>query len=119
MDWGTLKEYGIDADQGLARCMNDPAFYQMLLSMFLKDGAFARAKAAWEADDRKALFASVHELKGVSGTAALVELYQASAPFVKLLRDGAAAQADVDRLFAAVETAYLRTCEGISRAIDP
>lgn len=120
MDKSLLKEYGINYDEGLARCMGDPAFYKTLLSIFLSDSAFTRAAEAYGAGDLNALFACMHELKGASGTAAFTELYNAICPLVELLR-GKAAQADpaeTDRLFDAVQTAYARTCEGITKALE-
>lgn len=118
MDRALLKEYGIDYEQGLARCMGDADFFRMLLSMFLRDESFQRAKTACAAGDQKALFAAVHELKGASGTAALTALYDALTPFVELLRDGTADQREIDRLFGELEGVYQRTCEGVTRALE-
>ena len=80
MNGSILNEYGIDYKGGLARCMNDEAFYEKFLKMVLKDDSFQRTKAAYEARDQKRLFECAHELKGVSGNAAMTEVFEAVCP---------------------------------------
>lgn len=118
MDKGSLAKYGIDYDKGLANCMGDLGFFKVLLSMFLKDDCFPRAIEAHAAHDYKELFSCMHELKGVSGNAALMELYAAVLPLVEILRNGTDDTAEVDRLFSVAEAAYNRTCEGIELAVS-
>ncbi|MDY4610796.1 MAG: hypothetical protein SPD11_09325 [Sphaerochaetaceae bacterium] len=117
MDRTLLIEYGIDYDAGLSNSLGDPEFFKTLLSMFLQDDCFPRAKTAYAAKDYKTLFTCMHELKGVTGNAALTELYMAVVPLLELLREGAASDAEVDRLFSVVEAVYRRTCEGIVLAV--
>ena len=114
MDGDWLSGYGIDYAQGLKHSMGDLAFYKMILSMFLQDKCFARGKEACAAGDYRALFSDMHELKGVSGNAALVELHAATVPLVELLRSGDADKGETERMFADVEKAYQRACEGIA-----
>ena len=114
MDGDWLSGYGIDYAQGLKHSMGDPTFYKMILSMFLQDKCFARGKAAFAAGDYHAMFNDMHELKGVSGNAALVKLYAATMPLVELLRGGNADPGETERLFVDVEKAYQRACEGIA-----
>ena len=62
----------------------------------------------------------MHELKGVSGNAALTDLYSAIVPLVEALRSsgaGAEKDAQISRLFAEADKAYQRTFEGITQAI--
>lgn len=116
MDRELLEAYGVNYDEGEKRCLGDSAFYEKLLSMFLKDESFARAKAAFELEDDRALFSGIHELKGVSATAALTELYAATCPLVECLRRGDGDREELNRLFAAVDRAYTRVSEGIRLA---
>ena len=118
MNAAALAACGIDYEAGIRRCAEDPAFYEWLLSVFLEDTAFDRACAAREAGDARELFTSLHELKGVAGNAAMTELYRAVCPVVELLRGGSTDPAEIDRLFAPVQRAYARTCEGIQMAMD-
>lgn len=118
MDTEILKEYGIDYEKGLARCADDPEFFALLLSMFLEDDSFARGKSAYEKGDQQAFFACMHELKGVSGTASLTALYEATCPLVELLRGEAPGKEREDALFAAVEKAYACACKGIALASE-
>ena len=116
MDRETLLSYGIDGDRGQKNCMGNLAFYKKILAMFLEDVCFSRAKAAYEAGNGKELFSRMHELKGISGNAALTTLYEETSPLVELLRHGEGLdgdrKAEIDRRFAAVEAAYVRACEG-------
>lgn len=116
MDGERLGEYGIDYQKGLRNCMDDLPFYKKILEMFLNDDCFPLALEAYKNRNYAALFERVHELKGTSGNAALIELYNSAIPLIELLRRGCGRgdDAEVDRLFAAFEAAYRRTCEGIT-----
>ena len=118
MDKNLLAEHGIDYDKGVKNSMNDPEFFRMLLSMFLEDTCFPRARTAFAAKNQKELFSCMHELKGVSGNAALTGLYNTVGPLVELLRDGASDFEEVDRMFQSADAAYERTCEGIRLALQ-
>lgn len=117
MDRTLLLQYGIDYDKGLINCMGDEAFFQTLLSMFLEDSCFSRGKDAYASKDYKEMFSCMHELKGASGKAALIELYKAVVPLVELLRVGDIQEDEVSRLYGEAEKAYQRTCDGIKLAI--
>ena len=60
----TLKAYGADIDEGLARCMGMEEFYLQLVGTMLEDANFAKLDAAVEAKDAKAGFEAAHALKG-------------------------------------------------------
>ena len=115
MEKDMLAQYGIDYEKGLKNCMGNPIFYQKIMTMFLADTNFPRAKAAWEYQDQSVLFACLHELKGISGNAALTELYQATVPLLELTRKPNAPFDEVGKLFSAVERAYARACDGMKR----
>ncbi len=118
MDTALLLTYGIDYESGLARCMNDEAFYKDLLSMFLRDDNFQRAKTALESGDMAALFTCMHTLKGVCGNIDLKALYVAVNELVELLRGKNAAREDVLPAFAAVQAAYDKTAQGIALVLQ-
>lgn len=118
MDPKLLADYGIDCEKGLSNCMDDMAFYKKILSMFLEDDCFERARQAHEGRAYQELFSCMHMLKGVSGNIALTGLYEAIVPLVNLLRNGTDEHAEVDRLFAEADAAYRRTCEGAAIIIN-
>ena len=113
MDGALLASYGIDYDKGLKNCMGNLSFYKKILSMFQQDPCFSRAKVAYTEGNQKELFGRMHELKGISGNAALTALYDATVPLVELLRTGNSISAEVGPLFAVMEEAYHRAYEGI------
>lgn len=113
MDLLLLKNYGIDYETGLSRCLNDQALYERILEMFLNDDILKRAKAALDAGDHKALFNCMHELKGASGNAAMTKLYAAACPLVDLLRGEDVNEAELLPLFSRMEDAYIKAKEGI------
>ena len=115
MEAGELSAYGIDSVKGLKNCMDSESFYRQILSMFLDDGCCAAVEAAYAAGDCGKLFAKLHELKGISGNAALTALYQATLPAVELVRGQDAVPDGARALLDAVQAAYARTCEGIRR----
>lgn len=120
MESELMTRYGIDYDKGIKNCMGNGIFYRKILSMFMEDDSFLRAKAACKVRDYKTLFNCAHELKGVSGNAALTKLYYATVPLVELLRgeSGAEVGAEVESLLAAIEEAYSSACAGISLILE-
>jgi HPt (histidine-containing phosphotransfer) domain-containing protein len=117
MDQTFLTQLGIDYDKGLRICMGDPVFFKTLLTMFLKDDCFPRARVAYAEGNDQALFSCLHELKGVSGNAALTALYDSVVPLVELLRAGVTDRTELDRLFAAANAVYQRIYDGIKTAV--
>ena len=86
----SLKSAGADTAEGMARCLNNEAFYLRMVRMALEDNKGIDAlKAAVESGDKKAGFEAAHGLKGVLANLALTsylkpvsevtELYRASA----------------------------------------
>lgn len=114
MDAGKAAEYGINFDSGLRSCMGDKDFYLKILNMFLSDTCFERAKEAYEQGDFKTLFCCIHELKGISGNAGLMSLYDAATVFTELLRHDDAEKIAVDREFKKVEEIFTLTIEGVT-----
>lgn len=67
----TLKEFGADTEEGLARCMGMEAFYIQLVGTMLDDENFAKLDSAVENGDPKAAFEAAHALKGALGNLSL------------------------------------------------
>ncbi len=84
----TLQSYGANTAEGLARCLNNEAFYLRLVGMALADDGFEKLLSAVKADDRQAAFEAAHGLKGVLGNLALTPLYERASQITELLRAG-------------------------------
>ena len=116
MDVGILKEAGIDYESGVKRFMDDAAFYESVLELFLEDTVLDRARIARAAGDRKALFACAHEMKGASGNADLAALFHASEALVELLRNDRGGDDEIESAYQEFERAYIAAKEGIRQA---
>lgn len=101
----SLKNYGADVATGMARCMNNEAFYLRLVNMELKDGNFAKLQDALAAGDVHAAFEAAHALKGATGNLALSPIYDPVAKLTELLRS-ADAPVDTGDLLPQVVNAY-------------
>ena len=95
-----LKTYGADVESGLARCMNNEAFYLKMVNMAAEDAGFERLKAAVESKEIPRIFEAAHALKGMLGNLALTPLFQPASEMTELARTGS----DAD---------YASLCDGI------
>lgn len=82
-----LKEYGANVEEGLARCINNEAFYLRLIKMAYADAGFDQLAAAVSANDKDAAFEAAHALKGVLGNLSLTPIYEPVAEITELLRN--------------------------------
>ena len=87
-----LRAFGAGVDEGLARCMNNEAFYVRLVEKVLKDKGFDELDAAVAAHDTDAAFEAAHKLKGVLANLALTPICDPVTQMVELLRN----QTDTD-----------------------
>lgn len=83
----TLKQYGINAEEGLQRCMNNEELYLRLVNKFLEDNSFNELKLAIERGDLDKAFQVSHALKGVLGNLSLTPLYAIIYEVTELLRN--------------------------------
>ena len=83
-----LREYGANIEEGLARCMNNEAFYLRLVNMAIDDAGFGKLQAAVEAENTKESFEAAHALKGMLGNLALTPLSEPASEMTELLRAG-------------------------------
>ena len=96
-----LKEFGANTAEGMARCLNNEAFYLKLVNMGLKDENFERLKAALDARDTVQAFEAAHALKGSLGNLALTPLYEPISALAERLR-GQTGPVDVEDLTAVI-----------------
>ena len=81
-----LKAYGANTEEGLARCLNNEAFYLRMVNLALADKSFDGLKQAMDAGDARAAFEAAHALKGSIGNVALTPIYQPACALTELLR---------------------------------
>ena len=82
----SLREYGANVDEGLARCLNKEDFYLKMVNMGLADDRFEKLSDIIASKDLNAAFEVVHALKGVVGNLALTPLYEPISKMTELLR---------------------------------
>ncbi len=82
-----LRAFGAEVDEGLARCMNNEAFYLRMVEKVLKDKGFEELDAAVAAHDSDAAFEAAHKLKGVLANLALTPICEPVTQMVELLRN--------------------------------
>ena len=86
MTLDALTIFGANTAEGMARCLNDKAFYLEMVSMALKDKNFDALRSAMDAGDARAAFSAAHALKGSIGNVALTPIYEPLCALTELLR---------------------------------
>ena len=81
-----LRAYGANVDEGLARCMNNEAFYLRLVNMAVGDAGFERLQQAVAANDLDEAFEAAHGLKGMLGNLSLTPAFDLASEVTELLR---------------------------------
>ncbi len=71
-----LRQFGVNVEEGLGRCMNNEMFYLRMVNMSLADKNFDILAKGVEDGDRKTSFEAAHALKGVLGNLSLTPLYE-------------------------------------------
>jgi HPt (histidine-containing phosphotransfer) domain-containing protein len=82
----SLKAFGADTDDALARCMGNEAFYFKLIGKVLDDKNFEVLEQAIHAQDLDKAFEAAHSLKGVLGNLSLTPVYDPVNEMTELLR---------------------------------
>lgn len=116
LDASMLMRAGVDYDAGIARFLGDKELYEEVLSAFLADDSLSKARCAFEKRQGDELLAVVHEVKGSSGNADMVDLFKASCDLVLLLRSRPFSDEDLREAFSSFEAAYETAREGIRTA---
>lgn len=88
---GSLKAFGANTEEGLARCMGNEALYLRLVATIPAEKNFDRLKSSIENNNLDEAFEAAHALKGALGNLALTPLYKKAASLTELLRNRAEA----------------------------
>ena len=87
-----LRKYGVNVDEGLARCMNNEDFYLRMVGMLRNEQSFDALEKALAEGNLKAGFEAAHSLKGVLGNLAITPILEPVQEITELLR----AETDMD-----------------------
>ena len=82
-----LKAIGCNTSEGLARCMNNEAFYLMLVNKFIATTDLSKLENALKSNDLDTAFKEAHSLKGVAGNLSLTPLFNVLVEMVEPLRN--------------------------------
>ncbi len=69
-----LNAFGADTASGVARCVNNEAFYLRMVNMALNDANYGKLETAIHARDLQAAFEAAHALKGILANLALTPI---------------------------------------------
>lgn len=81
-----LKQLGCDTQSGVRRCMDNEAFYLMLVDKGLASNDPEKLKNALDLGDLDTAFALSHSMKGVYGNLSLTPLFNLLSELTELLR---------------------------------
>lgn len=81
-----LKAFGCNVEEGLKRCMNNEAFYLMLINKFLTSTDLSKLENSLKENDLENAFKETHSLKGVCGNLSLTPLFNVLIEMVEPLR---------------------------------
>ena len=85
----TLRAFGADVDSGLARCMNNEAFYIRMVKLALSDpSGIEKLGAALAAKDVRSAFEAAHSLKGVYANLSLTPVFEPVSALTEIARAG-------------------------------
>lgn len=82
-----LKEFGVNTDEGLSRCLNNEEFYFRMIRLAASDTGFNKLKDAVENHDLATAFEAAHALKGVLGNLSITPLFVPLSEITELLRE--------------------------------
>ena len=81
-----LNKIGVNTSEGLARCLNNEAFYLRLVGRVRNDATFDKLYEAIENKDLKQAFEYAHSLKGVLGNLSLTPMEKPIKEITEYLR---------------------------------
>lgn len=82
-----LEAFGCNTNEGLTRCMNNEAFYLMLVNKFIASTDLSKLGEALKNNDLDTAFKEAHSLKGVAGNLAITPLFNVLIEMVEPLRE--------------------------------
>ena len=86
VDIRSLEAIGANTKEGLARCLNNEAFYLKLVNKVIDDNKYPLLEEAIKNDDLDKAFEIVHSMKGVYGNLSLTPIYEKASEITELLR---------------------------------
>ena len=95
-----LKAFGANTAEGVARCVNNEAFYLRMVGKAAADANYAKLESAVHAGDMQAAFEAAHALKGVLSNLALTPILTPVQEITDLLR--VRADADYESLLKTI-----------------
>ena len=84
-----LNVFGANTAEGIARCVNNEAFYLRMVDKAMSDANYDKLETAIHAGDKDAAFEAAHALKGVLGNLSLTPILDPVMEITDLLRSGA------------------------------
>lgn len=81
-----LNAFSANTAEGIARCINNEAFYLRMVDMAMSDANFGKLETAIHAGDKDAAFEAAHALKGVLGNLSLTPILDPVVEITELLR---------------------------------
>lgn len=108
-----LKEYGVDMDVAMNRCVNNEALYINLAKKIPETKEFDELKQSIKDKDLDKAFSLAHALKGIVANLAITPLEEPIAEMTELLRD----RKDIDYsdYINRMDAAYNSFCEILSK----
>lgn len=93
-----LKAFGANTAEGVARCVNNEAFYLRMVSKAMSDANYGKLEAAIHVGAKAAAFEAAHALKGVLGNLSLTPILEPVMEITELLRSRADANANYEAI---------------------
>lgn len=82
-----LKEFGVDINSGLQRCVNNETLFLRLVSMVPDNESFNKLYEAVDNKDFDAAFSAAHSLKGILSNLSINPLLEPVLKITELLRN--------------------------------
>ena len=82
----SLREYGANVEEGLARCMGKEEFYLMLVKKAAEDEKLIQLEKQLAENDLDGAFETAHALKGIAANLSLDPLTKPVSEMTELLR---------------------------------
>ena len=82
-----LKEFGVDVESGLKRCVNNEALFLRLTSMVPNNDSFNKLYEAIKNNDLDNAFLAAHALKGILSNLSITPLIELVNNITELLRN--------------------------------
>lgn len=81
-----LKEYGVDTESGLKRCVNNEALFLRLVGMVPNNDSFNKLYVALENKNFDEAFTAAHSLKGILANLSINNILKPVQEITELLR---------------------------------